>query len=97
LPEDFAAEHGQVLAEAQDIYINRSKVRGQMWLETSIERELRMVEEKMNRAKAALLGGADGEDGLEDPDRMKEFIDSCIDGMNFFAFAVKKARRGKRF
>ena len=88
MPEDFAAQHRLVLDEAQKIYENRSKVRGQMWLETTISRELDMIREKLDRAENA------HNMGLGDPDFAKEFDDSLLDLINFAVFALRKQRRG---
>lgn len=86
---DFAAAHRAVLDEAQAIYEARSQVRGQMWIGTSIRRELEMIQEKHNRAQAAL------QMGLEFDGFLVEFIDSLEDLINFAVFAINKARSGK--
>jgi hypothetical protein len=85
---DFEIEHAKVLEEANAIYKKKSQTRGQLWLETSLERELQMIEEKMRRAQRAMLNG------LDDEFEREEFLDSCLDSINFLAFAVKKMRRG---
>jgi hydrogenase maturation factor HypF (carbamoyltransferase family) len=89
MPEDYAGEHELVLKEAQSIYVSRSKMRGQMWLDSSIERELNMIDEKLKRAQEAHNHFIQ-----DDPDMMKEFEDSLLDLINFAAFALRKARRG---
>lgn len=86
--QNYEIEHASVLDEANDIYKKKSQVRGQLWLETSVEAELLAIQQKMMRAGHALSNG------LEHEHLMDEFLDSCFDSINFLAFAVKKARRG---
>lgn len=88
--EDFMSEHEAVFVDASQVFRSRSQTRGQMWLETSIKREMDMITEKLNRAESALSRG------LDDPDMMREYEDSLVDLINFANFAIKKARRGVR-
>jgi hypothetical protein len=87
---NYALEHEQVFAEAQRIYEKRSQTRGQMWLETTITRELEMIREKLRRAELAFKNGSNHSDKMT-----AEFEDSLLDLMNFANFAVKKHRRSR--
>lgn len=89
MPRDFAAEHELVLKEALAIYVSRSKVRGQMWEETSIQREFDMICEKLNRAEYAFANGL----GLEDQKAVAEMDDALLDLVNFAVFALRKIRK----
>lgn len=95
--EDFTGEHDDVFAEAAFIYRKRSQVRGQMWLETPVRRELDMIEEKLRRAEAAYERWVPADD-CQHKDALAfkaEFEDSLLDLMNFANFAIKKVRRGQ--
>ena len=97
MPEDFEREHRDVLEEAHTIFRRRSAVRGQMWLDTTVQRELDMIGEKMYRAKGA-LDRLEAARENETPsslivDLESEFDDSLLDLINFAAFAIKKERR----
>ncbi len=85
--ESFQDEHRKVFDEAIKIYIDKSHVRGQMWLNAPITRELDMISEKLERARAAFNFGLNGKKFIE------EFEDSLLDLMNFANFAIKKGRR----
>lgn len=99
--EDFEREHNNVFQEAVAIFKRRSAVRGQMWLDTSIEREFDMMDEKLKRARAAyeaLQAARENVNKGEGPpswvvDLEIEFEDSILDLMNFGNFAIKKDRR----
>lgn len=97
MPEDFEREHDDILEEANTIFRRRSEVRGQRWLDTTIEREFEMIEEKLARAKAALERIQAARHNETPPslvvDLEKEFDDSLLDLMNFAVFAIKKERR----
>lgn len=91
-PEDFAAEHSAVLAEAMKVYVAKSQVRGQMWLDFPPSDKVRELDERVARIQNAMnVLQTDCETEAVDA-----IIEDAIDVINYAAFLVKQIRRGHR-
>ena len=82
----FEKEHEAVLARANSLFVEKSKVRGQMWLEFPPSDKIRELRERIMRIEHAYANGAPIDIMVED----------SIDIINYAAFLVKQLERGQR-
>lgn len=79
--------HVLVLARAERIYKDRSKVRGNLWARSDAGSQVRMIEEKVQRATYA-LALADRDGSLPESAKAAA-VDDLLDIINFAVFAVR--------
>lgn len=101
MPENYASEHERVLSEANKIYLDKSHMRGQMWLDYPPSDKIRELRERIDRLERLY---ARREDII--PDTMgpeipqagfdKHLIEDSLDIINYAAFLIKQVRRGMR-
>lgn len=97
MPEDFQGEHQRVLDEAMKVFVAKSHVRGQMWLDFPPSDKIRELQERVRRIenayKARHTAGLTDDGGslhvYEDA-----IIEDSIDIINYATFLVKQIRRG---
>jgi hypothetical protein len=100
MPEDFEREHRRVLDEAMTIFVQRSKVRGQMWIDFPPSDKLREIRERLHRMEN-LYQQVRFEDTMPGPEHpydveLNVLAEDAIDLINYAAFFVKQLRRGQR-
>jgi hypothetical protein len=100
MPEDFEREHRRVLDEAMTIFVQRSKVRGQMWLDFPPSDKLREIRERLHRMENLYqqVRFEDTTPGPEHPydTELNVLAEDAIDLINYATFFVKQLRRGQR-
>lgn len=75
-------QHLEVLEAAFHIFESRNNVRGDLWAESPIDKQLEMAQEKIKRIIRNYHG-------LEEPIDVEVAIDDGLDAINFLAFAVR--------
>jgi hypothetical protein len=105
MPDDYEREHREVLDAAMDIFIDRSHIRGQMWLDWPPSDKIRELKERVGRIESAY---ARREELYNLPEMEEEYeakagiavseldlaIESdAIDLINYADFLVKQIRR----
>jgi len=90
--EEFEREHFRVLQRAHAIFVERSAVRGQLWLEFPPSDKLRELRERLMRMEAAY------ETVNWEKNQMMEvtMIEDALDTINYAAFFIKQIERGMR-
>jgi len=83
---DFEKEHRAVLDRANSIYMGKSMVRGQMWLEFPPSDKIRELRERVTRLEHAYANGA----------TIDVMVEDALDMINYAAFLVKQLERGMR-
>jgi hypothetical protein len=82
-------EHQRVLDRANLIFLEKSRVRGQMWLEFPPSDKIRELRERVTRLENAYK--------LEPDALIKEtMIGDALDIINYSAFLIKQLERGMR-
>jgi hypothetical protein len=81
----------KVYLEAFEIYQDRNTIRGDLWMKADIRDSLQHVRSKLLRAENM------AQVRRQDPQRYSqpEMKDSCLDGINFFAFSLQHSRAGR--
>jgi hypothetical protein len=95
---DFEMEHFRVLGRAQQIFKDKSKLRGQMWLEFPPSDKIRELIERARRLESGYQH-IRFEDGLgPDTDAVIRLamIEDALDIINYATFFVKQLERGQR-
>jgi hypothetical protein len=98
---DYGDEHLAVLVAANKIFLDKSKVRGQMWLEWPPSDKIRELEERVMRIKAAYQGRERVYPTVVGPEQPQAaydrvIIEDCLDVINYANFLIKQIRRGHR-
>lgn len=75
-------QHDAVFDAANHIFRERQKVRGDLWTESSMQKQLEMAEEKLKRVRKNLHG-------IEEPIDKAVLIDDSLDCINFCAFIIR--------
>lgn len=99
MPEDFEGEHNGVLGEAMKVYVQKSRTRGQMWMDFPPSDKIRELKERVRRLETGyqhirFLSGEPGPD--LDVEVRDILIEDAIDTINYATFFVKQLRRGQR-
>jgi hypothetical protein len=92
---DFASEHRRVLDRANQIYIDKSHVRGQMWLEFPPSDKIRELRERVTRIENAYSINEEGR-AEDDSVWMMAIVEDALDVINYAAFLIKQIERGQR-
>ena|SRR5215831_4861857 len=99
-PPNFEDEHARVLNRAHRIFLDKSLVRGQMWLEFPPSDKLRECNERVRRLENAYqqVRFEDTTPGPEDPNSTVRavMIEDALDLINYAAFFIKQIERGQR-
>lgn len=82
---DFAEEHLAIFDRAFQIYKDKSKIRGQMWLEFKPSDKIRELKERIMRIENAY-----------EREQFTAVIEDGIDLINYTAFLIKQVERGQR-
>ena len=91
--EDFEREHLNVLMEAHEIFVQKSKVRGQMWLNHPPSDKIREIGERAERMANALPLLQTG--NIPRKEEIREIIiEDALDVINYADFLIKLLRRG---
>jgi len=80
---EMLREHADVLAEAQQIHVDRTPVRGELWLDDGRDKMIDCAHDKVVRLAYAIK--------MDLP--FKE--DDALDAINYLAFAIRCNRRGR--
>ena len=82
---DFEKEHRAVLDRANSIYMGKSMVRGQMWLEFKPSDKIREMKERIMRIENAY-----------EREQFDAIIEDALDLINYTVFLIKQVERGQR-
>jgi hypothetical protein len=90
-----------ILVAANKIFLDRSKVRGQMWLEWPPSDKIRELRERVMRIESAYLQREETMPVVVGPERPhaayeNAIIEDALDVINYAAFLIKQIRRGHR-
>jgi len=101
MPEDFdyQTEHFRVLQRANRIYVEKSQVRGQMWLDWPPSDKIRELRERIMRIESAYFERdhlIPPTPGPESPhiDLQLAIVEDALDMINYAAFLIKQVERG---
>lgn len=72
-----------ILMLSHQIFVERSRVRGDLWAGASVESHLNMAEEKLKRIRRNLHG-------LEEPIDIDVLLDDALDTINFVVFLIRE-------
>lgn len=92
-PCDDNIKQFDVFLEALDVYIERTKTRGQLWKDFNVQEMAMHLRSKGARIQTAAGISPDSQseaDGLSE-----EIRDSSVDAINYAAFAERHRRAGK--
>lgn len=96
----FDEEHARVLNRAHRIFLDKSILRGQMWMEFPPSDKLRELRERVTRLDHAYqqVRFEDTTPGPEDPFAVVKacMIEDALDLINYAAFFIKQIERGQR-
>ena len=97
---DYEAEHRAVLDEALQIHIEKSQVRGQLWLTMPPSDKIRELDERVNRIQVAYAAREQvipPEQGPEFPQAPFEraIIEDALDILNYAVFLIRQIRAGE--
>jgi len=92
-PPDFEDEHARVLNRAHRIFLDKSLVRGQMWMEFPPSDKIRELRERVTRLE-------NGYQQIRFEDIPNEtikmyLIEDALDMINYAAFFIKQLERGQ--
>jgi hypothetical protein len=88
---EFDDEHARVLNRAHRIFIDKSKLRGQMWMEFPPSDKIRELRERVTR----LENGYQRIRWTEDDIMKAALIEDALDMINYAAFFIKQLERGQ--
>ena len=99
MPDDYQVEHFRVLERANRIYVEKSQIRGQMWLEWPPSDKIRELRERVMRIESAYWERSrliPPEPGPESPhiDLQLAIVEDALDMINYAAFLIKQLERG---
>jgi hypothetical protein len=92
---DFASEHRRVLDRANQIFIDKSHVRGQMWLEFPPSDKIRELRERVTRIEHAYDTNEEGP-APDDTIWIAAIVEDALDTINYAVFLIKQLERGQR-
>jgi hypothetical protein len=92
---NFEAEHRKILDRANQIFIDKSHVRGQMWLEFPPSDKIRELRERVTRIENAYTINEEGR-AKDDSVWMMAIVEDALDVINYAAFLIKQIERGMR-
>lgn len=97
---NFEDEHARVFNRAHRIYLEKSVLRGQMWLEFPPSDKLRELRERVTRLENGYqqIRFEDTTPGPEDPFHVirNALIEDALDLINYANFFIKQIERGQR-
>jgi hypothetical protein len=96
----FEDEHARVLNRAHQIFLDKSPIRGQMWLEFPPSDKIRELRERVTRLENGYpqIISEDTTLSIQEPNGfMREvLIEDALDIINYAAFFIKQIERGQR-
>jgi len=96
----YEDEHARVLNRAHQIFLDKSVLRGQMWIEFPPSDKIRELRERVRRLTEGyqLIRFEDTTPGPEDPNHAirDAVIEDALDTINYAAFLIKQLERGQR-
>lgn len=96
----FEDEHARVFNRAHAIFLDKSVIRGQMWMEFPPSDKIREMNERVRRIEYAYqqLRFEDTTPGPEDPFVVIRMvmIEDTLDLLNYGNFFIKQIERGQR-
>lgn len=97
----YEDEHARVLNRAHQIFLDKSQLRGQMWLEFPPSDKIRELRERVTRLeqgyqRVRFEAGTPDEAEMAEPLIRASLIEDALDTINYAAFFIKQLERGQR-